>query len=371
MTIATIEDPAGIWKDLPHTLPQNRGEYSIARALRRLADPNGRGVVDGIEGETSQEIARRSGRSIDGQGFFMPWDAREHRSLTAATGGGSITALRAPTIIDVLRQKMVTARLGAQTLPDLVGGQFFWPRKTSTASVGWVAEAGAPPASSFTSASGDFMKFVPCTTGAYTDYTRWARDLIPGLDEAVVDDLLASIAVEIDRVALNGPGNGFQPLGLAQNPSVVVAASLGTNGGAPTYAAVCAVEQALANANADTGRLGWVTTPNGRAKLRQVEAITGGGRPIWTNKQEVLGWPAEATNLLPSTMVKGSSGAVLSPLIFGNFADMVIGLWGAAQITRDPYTASTTGNVRIVALVDVDVQLRHSASFNQLIDMAT
>ena len=38
-------------------------------------------------------------------------------------------------------------------------------------------------------------------------------------------------------------------------------------------------------------------------------------------------------------------------------------MFGGIDITVDPYTASTTGTVRIVALQSVDVAVRHAVSF--------
>jgi hypothetical protein len=48
---------------------------------------------------------------------------------------------------------------------------------------------------------------------------------------------------------------------------------------------------------------------------------------------------------------------------FGNFADLLIGMWGGLDILVDPYTASTTGTVRIVAMQSCDVAVRNAVSF--------
>ena len=48
---------------------------------------------------------------------------------------------------------------------------------------------------------------------------------------------------------------------------------------------------------------------------------------------------------------------------FGNFADLLIGMYGGLDITVDPYALSTSGGVRIVALQTVDVAVRHAVSF--------
>ena len=49
--------------------------------------------------------------------------------------------------------------------------------------------------------------------------------------------------------------------------------------------------------------------------------------------------------------------------VFGNFNDLLIGFFGGLDITVDPYSNSTSGTVRIVALQSVDVAVRHAVSF--------
>ena len=48
---------------------------------------------------------------------------------------------------------------------------------------------------------------------------------------------------------------------------------------------------------------------------------------------------------------------------FGNFNDLLVGMWSGVDLTVDPYSLSTTGTVRIVAFQTVDVAVRHAVSF--------
>ena len=56
---------------------------------------------------------------------------------------------------------------------------------------------------------------------------------------------------------------------------------------------------------------------------------------------------------------------------FGNFRDLVIGMWGGLDLMVDPYSGSTSGTVRIVALQDVDVAVRYTESFATMVDALT
>ena len=58
-----------------------------------------------------------------------------------------------------------------------------------------------------------------------------------------------------------------------------------------------------------------------------------------------------------------SNQAAAGDVYFGNWSDVLIGMWGGLDIVVDPYTASTTGTVRIVAMQSVDVAVRNAVSF--------
>ena len=131
---------------LPHQLPGLKRPYSLRRALARALEREGR--PDGLEGEVSAEIARRSGGHP--KGFYMPFDAPlgERRALDTTAGTGAIPTRLPRTWIDALRARSVLATLGA-TILDLPGlgrstGKIQLPRKTAATSVFWVGEGGAP-----------------------------------------------------------------------------------------------------------------------------------------------------------------------------------------------------------------------------------
>jgi len=74
---------------------------------------------------------------------------------------------------------------------------------------------------------------------------------------------------------------------------------------------------------------------------------------------------------VPSNLTKGTNSGVCSAIIFGNFSDLVIGMWGGLDLMVDPYTGSSAGTVRVVALQDVDVALRNTVSFATMVDALT
>jgi HK97 family phage major capsid protein len=51
-------------------------------------------------------------------------------------------------------------------------------------------------------------------------------------------------------------------------------------------------------------------------------------------------------------------------VLFGNFADAVIGMWSGLDVTTDPYTQSAAGQVILTVHQDFDVAVRRPESFS-------
>lgn len=294
-----------------------------------------------------------------------------------ATAGGHLVAteLLGSSFIELLRNAMVLDALGATFLTNL-NGNIAIPRQTGGATTYWVAENGAPTESQ---QAVDQVTATPKTVGAFTDYSR--RLLLQSsidVEMFVRMDLASQLAVEMERAALNGSGSSNEPTGLL-NISGIGAVVGGTNGLAPTYAHMVGLETAVGNANANTGRLAYLTNSKVRGKLRTTEEFAStNGRPVWTSVAgaqgrygEVLGYEAHVTNNMPSNLTKGTSSGVCSAIAYGNWAELMIFMWGGLDLMFDPYSLSTTGAKRLVALQDCDINVRHATSFAAMKDALT
>lgn len=294
---------------------------------------------------------------------------------TASAGGNLVaTELLGSSFIDLLRNAMVLDTLGVTWLRDL-NGNIAIPSQTGSATGYWVAENGAPTESAQTVGQ---VTMTPKTVGAFTDYSRRLL-LQSSLDvEAFVRaDLAAIIGQTIQLAAINGSGSSNQPTGLL-NTSGIGSVAGGTNGLAPAYTHMVDLETAIANANADAGTLAYLTNTKVRGTLRKTQEFAStNGKAVWGSMPgqpgigEVLGYNAVTSNTVPSDLVKGSSGAVCSAIMFGNWADLLIGMWGGLDVMLDPYTGATSGTKRVVALQDVDIAVRRVASFAAMKDALT
>lgn len=370
--------------------PRETREYSLVRAINAAIRNDWRGAE--LELEASEATAQRLGRQP--QGFFVPFDylangggersvqvrtehgfqfVPERRDMSAGTDGAGgytvATDLLASSFIDLLRNAMMVQRAGARMLTGLVGDVAI-PRQAAGATAYWVAEGSAPTKSAMTSAF-DQVTMAPKTVGAWADITRKLL-MQSSLDiEALVrQDLATVLALEIDRAALHGSGSSNQPTGIAATSGIGSVAG-GTNGLAPTHAHLIALETEVAQDNADIGRVAYMTNTKVRGKLKST-VIGTDQRMVWSEGgTPINGYPAWITNQVSSGLTKGSSSGVCSAIFFGNWGDLLVGMWGGLDILVDPYTASTTGTVRVIALQDVDVAVRHAESFAAMLDALT
>lgn len=346
-------------------------QFSVVRAIHALSNPGDQAAqrAAAFELEASNEVSKKMGKAA--RGFFVPTDVQK-RDLTVGTptAGGNLVAteLLAGSFIDLLRNAMVIDRMGVRMMTGLVG-QIAIPKQTGSATAYWVAENTASTESQQTIGQ---VTMSPKTVGAFTDISRkLTLQSSISVEQMVNQDIATVLGLAIQQAAINGSGASNQPSGLLTliTPSVLG----GTNGLAPNWGHIVGLETAVSVGNADMGTLGYLTNTKVRGKLKTTEKFAGtSGMPIYADGNEPLnGYRAGITNAVPSNLVKGTSGATASAIIFGNFADLMIGMWGSLDIMVDPYTGGTAGTVRVIALQDVDVAVRNVESFATMVDALT
>jgi len=326
-------------------------QFSLVKAIRAMANPSDRKAQEeaAFEFECSAEAARQYGK--DAQGIMLPaevlrnWNQRDINSSDDST----LIAedYRGGDFIDVLRNSSSVMQAGATMLRGLQGNVVI-PKKTAASSGGWIATEGAAAAESeFTSGS---VTMSPKVIGAFTDATRLLlQQSSLDVENLIRDDLTQSIATAIDLGALAGSGSSGQPTGIANTSGINTTTFAAAN---PTWAEIVAMESAVANDNALNGSLGYICRPADFGTLKTTEKATGTAQFVVSPDNSMNGY-----NVIRSNQVTSGD------FYFGNFADLLIGMYGGLDITVDPYALSTSGGVRIVALQTVDVAVRHAVSF--------
>lgn len=318
--------------------------FSIHKMIRhQLGDRN---VDAGFELECSNAVSKNLKRTP--QGFFVPYDVQIVRTDltvgTAAQGGNLVgTNLMAGSFIEQLRAKLLASRLGVTIMSGLTGDVAI-PKQASASTAYWVAEQTAITESSPTFGQ---VTLSPNTLGAFNDYSRQLLlQATPSIDDLVRADLVAVLARAIDKAIFHGAGTD-EPTGIENTTSVgtVTAASMG-------WAEAVEFETDIAAANADElGSMFFVAHPTvvGTLKTRPKET----GYPLYlVEGGEMNGYPVER-----------STGITNAYIFFGNFRQAILAEWGVLDILADPYTASTKGDVRIIAFQSVDVGVRHPGAF--------
>ena len=324
--------------------------FSFLRAINYLANPTDRAARESaaFEIEASDAAAAKLGRQS--RGITIPQDVlRRDLSVGTASAGGNLVAtdLDAGSFIDLLRNASALDQAGATVLTGLVGNVAI-PRQSGAATAYWVAESGAPTESQQTV---DQVSLTPRTVAAFTDYSR--RLMLQSsidVENMVRNDLARVLALKIDVAGLYGTGNSSEPLGLKLTTGV------GTEDFAantPTFAEVVALESDVAGANALTGSPVYLMNAAMRGALKTKAKDTGSGLFVMEGDL-VNGYQGILSNQVAS-----------NDLWFGNFADLIIGYFSGLDLMVDPYTHSTSGTVRVVAMQDCDIAVRHPESFSR------
>jgi HK97 family phage major capsid protein len=358
------------------TLPLTRaeqGRYSLIRAIRAAA--TGDWSEAGLERECSRALQQQTGHTA--KGFMMPMNLSTRASQYVSSGstGGSVveTTLLAEQFVDALRRQLRVAELGATMLPGLVGNVAI-PRRTSTQSTYWVAESGT-----ITSAATSFdqVSMSPKTVGALSSWSRILQlQSTPAIEDLLRADMVSQVAAAIDLAAIAGSGSSNQPRGIL-NTSGIGSVAGGTNGATITFDHLADLKREVAIDDADAPTAAFLTNSKVEAKLSKTQATTGqyiidpagvaSGAPT-----TVFGRRFAVSNQVPSNLTKGSASGTCSAVIYGNFADLLIGMWGATDVLVNPFgTGYTNGDVEIRIMQTVDIAVRHPESFAAMVDALT
>jgi HK97 family phage major capsid protein len=355
----------------------DRKRYSYARAILLAA---GHGKLDGIEAEMHQALSDRylqAGLSVRQNSVLVPMDLRtpdeywqqmERRALDSKTGTkGAETVFEQPgELIELLRNRSAVVALGARTLTGLSGPVGF-PKQTGAGTASWVGENPAADLADSDLALG-LVTMQPKTLQSTTAYSR--QLLVQSSVDAeglVRNDLALIHALAWDRAAIHGQSAAGQPTGIYLAPDV----SSEAHGGNPTYLLLLSQAGKVADQNADEGSLGWVTTPLMAAKLKGIAEHPTGTMANWIwqgtfREGTVLGYPARATNQVSKTMVDSAeSGGSQHGIVFGNWGDMLIGMFGSLEIVVDPYAKKKRALIEVTSFQMVDILLRHGQSFSK------
>lgn len=328
------------------------------------------GKLTGVEAEMAQEHkleTLRAGVQAT-SGIGIPTIVLGQRGVVAGSSGtGKYMVTDEPIqFIDALMQYLVLVGLGAQYYDGLVGNLPLTSDSDVAAAV-WADENGD---STETTPTFSRATMSPKRLTAFVEMSN--QLLIQGglaVENKIRMQLAAAQANAIQLAAINGSGTAPTPRGIL-NTSGIGSVSIGTNGGAATWAKIVELETKVDASNALMGNLAYLTNSKVRGALKTISKDSGSGRFLLENN-ELNGYPLAVTNHVPSDLDKGTTSDACSAIIFGNWADLAIGQWAGIDITADPFGKLKKGATDIVLNSFNDVAVLRPKSFAACVDVTT
>lgn len=321
--------------------------YSLARRIAAQLDPT---IDAGREREIEQELARRSAQPA--QGIRVPIEYFETRATQT-------TATSAAIVPDDFRPELFTSALTAATVMQAMGatvltglsGNVIIPREVGSPNVGWVNEDQALPTGN---AEFDQLSLEPHHVGAITELSRQLiMQASPAADAILRSMLSRNLALEIDRAAINGKGTGAEPRGILNDPDVPTVA----------YDTDLFTTTAKMIAKADLGNVAptrsFLATNGVKSSASLLRDANGRAVPSSETFHNEL---VRFSNQVPSVL---GADKTEHGLVYGDWADFLIGIWSQLDILVNPYAESAynKGNILIRAMATVDFGARRPASF--------
>jgi HK97 family phage major capsid protein len=327
--------------------------FSIVRAINALANPTDKRAQEAaaFEIECSAAASQAYGRASEG--IMLPADVLRNwsRDLSAGVDTAVLTEdFRGGDFIDVLRNQSSVMQAGARMLNGLQSDVAI-PKKLTASSAAWLNAEGDDVTQ--TEPTFGQVTLSPKDIGAYTQVTRrMLQQSTLDIEAVIRDDLATAIALGMDLAALRGNGTSGSPTGIKSTAGINSVDFGVAPITVPSYAKVVEMETAIAEDNALMGNLAYILPASMVGGLKTTEKATGTAQFVYEPGGTLNGYRAINSNQVEA-----------GDLYFGNFQDLLIGMWGGLDLQVDPYTNGLSGTMRVRVIQTMDVAVRHAVSF--------
>jgi HK97 family phage major capsid protein len=168
----------------------------------------------------------------------------------------------------------------------------------------------------------------------------------------VREDLARAVAEEVDRVLIDGGAVATEPVGILRTSGTLQ----GTLPG-PIFSQVLTMIGVAEDTNIP-GPLQWLLSPKASRKLRGT-LVTANGETFIMQGGQIGEIPALSTSFVPD------AGANLGTAILGDFSQTMIGIWGALDLSTNPYAEAVyrRGGVLVRAISTLDIGHRDPKAY--------
>lgn len=336
-------------------------KYEVRQVIQHFDEG---AALNGATAEVVQEMRSAGGY----RGIPLPLEALEQRT-GETVASGVVNPVSYQSIIQRLFPDSAAAKMGGRLINIGRGAQEY-PLTSSAITAGWAAsETGdAGTQQQFTTSSKTLKPHH--NLGVQLLFSRRALLASAGIEDAARADIRMAIQAELDRAIFNGSGANGQPLGVISGQSTYGYST--SDASAADYAAFRSAIAAfmLANAASGPGDVRILTRPEVWDILDDAPWDTGSGISEWDRLVSRAGSIVLNANAMPTDGATSSrTTSALLTTTSGGLNPFFVGVWGALDMIRDPYSGAASGSVKLSAIMTADVTVPRASQLHLLKDL--
>lgn len=317
--------------------------------------------LSGKTAEVVQELRSQGGY----KGIPVPLMALETRNTIAS---GTPDPIQTRPIIDRLFPGSVAAKMGAQMI-SIGSGAIEWPVTTSAVTAGWAATETGNVAGPTQYTTIDKALKPEHNLGIHMRISRKTM-LQSGdaLEQAIRRDMTGTMQAELDKAIFRGTGADGQPLGVIPGAATYGITATAVDAEITSTAFRAAVTRFLvANAASGPGDVKLLLRPEAWNYMDEQASILP-DLSEWDRLLKIIAPSniAMSPNALAAPAGSPSAVSALLTTSAGGIAPIFVGMWGAVDMIRDPYSDAQSGGLRLTALTTADVTVARGAQLEVL-----
>jgi HK97 family phage major capsid protein len=308
--------------------------FSIVKAIRSVANNQPLDELNQAVVSAGMDEMRKTGNSFQGQ-LVLPTEAR---AIDVATEGVDVVATDIWNVMEAIHNKSVMAQLGCNIITNLVNDVQI--PVISTVNCSWEGETATHSDDTATFSS---VKLSPKRLSCVVPISKMLlQQDSTGVESAIRNEITKAIMGKLEATIFgNAAGTTTKPEGIFYNGGSALTT-------VATFADICALEANLDGVE-NYGEKKYLMGTSAKATLRGTQKGSGTGF-IFENG-EIDGTKTEVT---------GFVGA--NNIAYGDWSNLVIGLWSGLDVVVDNYTLASSGCVRLIVNFYCDSKLARQGS---------
>lgn len=297
--------------------------FSLLTAIRNVANNKNQDELTLAviaEGENQMRSA-----GISGQGQISLPTSELRTAISVASEGNDVVATDLFDVVKPLQARNVLISAGAKFISGLTGDVQY--PVMSNGNVYWEGEVGTPEGDANITFTQVKLSPKRLTTSIAISKQFLLQDSV-GAENAIREEIINAINAKLESTILGKEaGTTTKPAGLLYSASALDVVD--------TYAEICDVESALETANF-YGEMKYILSPKSKGKLRSIQKANNNGSFVMENGE------IDGTQVLSTSNVPAKYG------VYGDFSQLLIGQWGAIDLTVDNITLAANGQVKLI-----------------------